>query len=247
MKMKENDKKVRKRLYAAAILSFAVLYSLCCFLLSPLYFGLDSNIAFSNTVLPVIVQYVGIAAELIAISVFYGIMIYGIYRFGHQGFRASIGIYAIATVGKYTANIVMTWMTYNRAIPRNWLSDIGNIVFYTALEMVQLIIIYAISRHIIANNRAEALPFGKLYDRGNPLMKSAFVCGVVTVAAKLLGKLADDALAIILSGLPKNPMTVVLMILSYLSVAVLGVICYFVTVSAVSRAYELADGNRTEQ
>ena len=77
------------RLCSLCVWCFAAMYSLQCFVLSPLYFSLYSNVELYDTVLPVIVQYAGIAVELIAISVLYGAMIYGVFKFGQNSVRSS--------------------------------------------------------------------------------------------------------------------------------------------------------------
>jgi len=238
MIMNENDKKARKKLYIVVSQCFAVAYALYCLVLSPLYFWLDSNVAYANTVLPAIMHYLGIAAELTAISVFYGVMIYGIRRFGARNFGGCTVIYAVATACKYTVNIVMTWITFYGVIPATWIWDVANVVFYTALEMIQLWIITAIVKHILKReeDREDASSSALIYDSSNVFMKCALVCGIVTVVAKLVGRVSNDVWSMIVSGLPQKPITVVLMLLSYLSCVILGVICYVITAAVASGA-----------
>ncbi|MBE6583420.1 MAG: hypothetical protein E7649_00370 [Ruminococcaceae bacterium] len=239
MKIDQNDKLLRKKLYVIISLCFAIAYALCCFVLSPLGLSLDANVVFAKTVLPAIVRYLGIGIELVSISVFYGVMIYGMYRFGPWKFRGCVGIFAVATVCKYLANTVMSWATYDAAIPRDWPWDLATVAFYTALEMLQLWIIIAIVRRKIEkSNDKDLLPFSKVYDKGNALMRCAKACGVVTVIAKLFGRIANDAWAMILSGPPQKVVTVISMLINYLSVAVLGVICYAVTVAVIGLVSE---------
>ncbi len=237
--MKQNDKAERKRSYSIAGGCLALAYALCCFVISPMYFRVSSDISYAKTVTPALVQYFGIVTELAAISVFYGIMIYGIYRFGISNFRLGVVIFAMATAFKYGANVVVTWITYQGSIPTSWPWDLANILFYTALELIQLWIIIAISKRIIsksskADEGSDALPSAK----SDPIVKCALVCGIITVVAKFIGRFADDAWMIILSGLPKDPMTLVFMALSYASIVVMGVICYFITVATAGRMKE---------
>ena len=229
------------RLKAICAICFAVAYALCCFALSPLYFSLDANVDFAESVLPVIVQYVGVVAEIAAISVFYAIMIYGIYSFGYKASRGCIGIYAAAAFCKYSANVAMTWVRYS-SIPSGWGWDVANVAFYTALEMVQVWIVLAIVRRCIERGEGEMLPFSRIYAKGNSLMNGALVCGVATVAVKVLGRLADDIFTMIAYGLPEQWITVVLMLLSYLSNLLLGAVCYVIVVFVIGRLHAKNSG-----
>ncbi|MBQ4091448.1 MAG: hypothetical protein IJC64_03925 [Clostridia bacterium] len=220
------------RLCSLCVWCFAAMYSLQCFVLSPLYFSLYSNVELYDTVLPVIVQYAGIAVELIAISVLYGAMIYGVFKFGQNSVRSFIGVFAAATGLKYLANVIITWITYG-IIPRTWIWDVANVVFYTALEMLQLWVVVTVIKAVMGREGSCELPFGSVWDKGNKLMRSAMACGIITVAFKVFGRLCDDAWAIITSGLPERPITYLLMLVSYVSTALLGVVCYGVAVAAM--------------
>lgn len=213
---------------------FTVLYGLYCFVLSPIYFSLNSNVAFYDTVLPVIVQYAGIALELVAVSVLYGALIWEMFKMGKSDVRPFVSVFAVATALKYSSNVVVTWITYG-IIPRTWIWDVANVVFYTALEMIQLWIVIAILKALMSKEGNCDLPFSSLWNRGNKLMKGALACGIITVAVKAFGRFCDDLWAIIISGLPNRPITYLLMLLSYASTILLGVICYAVVLFVIGR------------
>ena len=232
----QTQNKDTSRLHVLCAWCFAALYGLYCFVLSPIYFSLNSNVMFYDTVLPVIVQYAGIAVELVAVSVLYGALIWKMLKMGNGGIRPFVSVFAVATALKYFANVVVTWITYG-IIPRAWIWDVANVVFYTALEMIQLWIVIAVLRVLIGKEGSCDLPFSSLWDKGNKLMRGALACGIITVAVKAFGRFCDDMWAIITGGLPSRPITYLLMLLSYASTALLGVICYAVVLFVIGRIH----------
>ena len=233
MKEKMNDKAAHK-LYGISALCFAIAYSVYCFAILPLYFRLDANVDFANGFLPNAIGYIGSAVENVAIFVFYGILICGIYHFGYYGFRGIVGVFAVATVYKYTANMFMSWVR-GGAVPTTWIWDIVNIVFYTALELLMLWIIIEIVRRMIAGSRQQTPEFVKLYDKTNPLMRSALVCSIVTVSVKVLGNLINDVIFVVEYGLGSYFESCISVVFNYLSVLLLGVVCYAVSLLVIAR------------
>jgi hypothetical protein len=202
----------------------------------PIYFSLDANVDFSGGVLPELVGYLGKALENMAVFVFYGVMIYGIYRFGYKAFRGVSWIFCIATVYKYTCNVIMSWVRY-KVIPSTWGWDLFNVVYYTVFELIMLWIIVAIIKRIIARGAREdrsELCFSGVYDKTNYLMRSALVCGIVTAAVKIFGNLVNDIYYIAESGFSEYFSIIGGALLNYLSAAILGVICYAVSAFVVS-------------
>lgn len=235
--MKENiNNKAARKLYGLVALFFAVAYSIYCFAVLPLYFSLDANVDFANGFLPDAVGYLGLAIENVAIFTFYGILICGIYRFGYYGFRGIVGVFAAATAYKYTANMLMSWVR-GGAIPTTWIWDIVDVVYYTALELVMLWIIIAIVRRLIANSRQQIPTFAKLYDKTNPLMRSALVCSIVTVCVKVLGNLVNDVIFIAEYGFDQYFASCISVIFNYISVLLLGLVCYTVSLLVITKNY----------
>jgi hypothetical protein len=125
----------------------------------------------------------------------------------------------------------MTWVTYYAAIPSAWIWDVANVAFYTALELIQLLVVILAVKRICLRGVADTA------------VKCAAACGTVAVAVKLIGRLTNDLWAIITTGLPKQTITVVLMILSYLSTLILGVICFAVTALVAMKIASRLDAN----
>ncbi len=233
MKIKKKDRADRG-LIKLVIISFAILYALCCFAIYPASVTIADDVAFEDTVVPELVEYLGSLTEIVAIAVAYAVIVYAIYSGKKKNVNCTVLIFAISTLLKYLATMAMYWAIYG-SIPLEWGWDLANAVYYTALELLQLLIVIGVASNILnSSKRARPLNNGAeyrikgLYDRKNPLMRAALWCAVISAAAKILGILIDDVFTMIISGLPQNAETVPLMLLNYVSNVIFGAVCYFV-------------------
>ena len=242
-----------KRIAVWTTVAVFLAYAVCCFLLSPVLSILTEDVVFADTILPMLVDVVKDAIEIAAVSMCYAAIIFSVYCFGaRSAFKIAI-VFFIATFFKYTANITIGWML-GGGVSELWAWDIVNIVFYTLLESAQIVILFFISKGIIeayqkkaaaieinksilaekSNTEGNILPFKQIYDRNNCLMRSALICGIVTAVVKSIGMLLDDLWLIIAFGAPKELVTVLKMLLNYVSGIIPGALCYFVIWIAVS-------------
>lgn len=251
---KTTNSVIRKRLYLLNAVSFAVCYSVCCFVILPIVFYMDSDIAYESSVLPSILYYFKVILEIIAVSLAYATAIYGIYRLGNRNFRGIIVVFAASTAYKYFANVLVSWIFTEQSIPVGWFMDIVDVLYFTVLEAVQLLIVFCLAARFIGRyrNRYDAVarlgesvsdgdrvfPLKWTYDKSNCISKSVFVCAVITFAAKTLGTLVSDVWNIILYRLPNSASDIAMMIFAYVLNAVLGALCYFATVFALTVIFE---------
>ena len=240
----------KKRILSCGIV-FAVIYSLNCFVISPITSGLLNDVIYSESFLPTLLGYFNELTELAAVSFCYAVMIMTVYR-QEKGKCASVFIVFIsATLYKYLANTAMAWIL-NGSVPKLWGWDIVNVFYYTVLELLQLFIVYLFVKRIISGYtdkrhimeralekvgedervRAEKVedvyPFKSVFDLNNCLLKSAFVCAVVMLVAKLLGALLSDIWLIVVYGAPEDGITWLYMAINYLSRIIMGVISYLI-------------------
>ena len=254
--MKKNGIDVGKRkLNLAGGAALFILYSLNCFLILPVRNMLASDVLFaSNLVVINLLSLVGELLEVTAISVFYAVMLWVIYRYGSKSATGTITLFVVATVYKYAANTAVSWI-YDGSIPTTWAWDIVDVLFYGALEFLQLLIIFAFVKGVITQYTEKrdlilrvaaksdsdttsvlecVYPFDCLYKRSNCLLRSAFICAVVTVISKEVGALVSDVWLIAVYGLPEDAVTWLHMLVSYVSKVLLGFVVYFVTVCAMN-------------
>lgn len=232
----KNGASLKKRLYLIAAISFAVLYSLHALVLEPIYTGAVANVA-TDGILSDVLYYLCVAVELAAIYIFYAVAIFGIFRFGGKGFRGAILIFCVASVGKYLLKTAVSWF-YVGAIPSYWYIDLFDVIYFSLLEVIQLLIIWAIVSRVVAKKRGEKLSFSKLYDGENVLMRASLLVSIVELAARLLLQISSDLVTIVMYGLPDKVETPVLMAISYLSTAIFAVLCYLAVVFLLSRLQE---------
>ena len=238
--MSQNDCLSKRKLYIVSTVILLLIYSLCCFVILPIYIDMLSNVMYENSFMPDAMLYLNTLLELLAIAVFYGVLIFGTYKFCPSDFKGALLIFILATLYKYAANVIMDWYK-NGSVPLEWLWDVIDMVFYTVLEAIPLLIIFALTKSIL-NRHAQkerafakvgksisVYPFEGIYDKNNPLQKSAFVCALVVFFSKLLGSLTNDIAIIIESGFPKETKTIWLMLIAYVSNVIFGLLCFIIT------------------
>ena len=247
--MRKKDKPISKKWILISFATAVVIYSLCGFLILPARDYLSSvDVVYAETVIPDILNYTSDLLEIGVIALFYASMICLLYKFG-TGINLLIALFTAATVYKYAVNVLVTWLNQH-SIPLLWYWDIVDVVFFTLLELLQLAVIYFIIKRIIGEyilrreaktkfegrgeNGAvgieEPYPYKGIFNLKNCILASVFVCAVATFAAKLLGPLVNDLISIISFGLPKDTETWLLMATQYISMALPGILMYFLIV-----------------
>lgn len=234
----ENVKKIcltKKRLYLLAALLSLIFNILLCFVLEPIYTSSSSNVAVMDW-LPIVMYYVCRAVEILSIFITYAIAIYGVYKFGARSFCGMIGIFAASTIVKYLFKTAVIW-SYSGAVPLLWYMDLVDVAYFTALEVIQLLVAWALIARVASGKAREdgEVVFRRLYDRENRLMRAALCASIVVLAADLITRLFDDIMTILMFGAPERLMTVVLMVMAYLSTLIFGAICYLVLIFILSR------------
>lgn len=253
--MKITGKSVLEKRMLICVISLIAIYSINSLIISPLTGVISNDIVYSDTLIPTLLGFLSELLELCAIAVCYSVMITVIYDFGKKHVRPVFLIFCSTTAYKYAANMLVFW-GISGSIPNLWAWDVVNVFYFTALELLQLFIVYIIINTVIggyvdrrtALERAmqkagechegairEVYPFKKIYDRENCILRSIFFCALVTFIAKFCGTLFSDIWLIITCGLPSEPRTWLLMILSYVSKIIFGTIVYFVMYVSVSK------------
>lgn len=232
MQMNENDKRLKKKLYIIAAVAFAVLYSLNSFIIEPFYISALYNIEYDGSVLLDVLDYLSDIVEMLALSLFYAVLAYAMYRLGNKKVRGMILLFIAANMYKYTCNVIMTWVDEGR-VPLEWYIDLLNAVFFTAAEMISFAIVWLIMYGFIQSYRARqeslikvgkserVFPLVGIYNKKNCLMNSALWTSVAILILKLFGQLINDIVTV------KEILNVHLMLLSYGSNIIFGILCYF--------------------
>lgn len=255
MKLDDNKKALRKKLYLFSTVALVAIYTLNGLVVSPIYIGVINNIMYDGSALVDVLFYLRRLLELVAVAVAYAVLVYGIYRFTLSGFKGGVGIFIGATLYKYSLNAIVDWIN-NGGIPTTWLIDILYVLYYSILELLQLALVLAIvcaliSRHWKAVEFCkkvgktdlvpEIFPFKKLYDKENCLLRSTLACSIVILLISLMTQAINDIMTI------EKILDPLLMIVAYLAEVVLAVICYivmFVTLNICADKLEIACGKK---
>lgn len=252
--MSLDDLKAKKKSILLSCVTFAILYSLKCFLISPVRLMMTNDIAYSGSALPDILGYLGSTSEVIAMSVCFATIIYGIYNFGKSGAKAGSLVFVLFSLYKYTANMLVAWIT-DGGVPSEWIWDVANVVFFTAIEAILLAVILLTAGSILKKQKAKdailkkagkpvcIYPFKKIYDRENCLMRLSLSAALVVFCTKIFGLVVNDIYTMAISGLPTKFVTVISMTATYLANLLFGVICYITVIFVLSKL--LGDNKKT--
>jgi hypothetical protein len=71
-------------------------------------------------------------------------------------------------------------------------------------------------------------------------MRAALLASVAVVVSKLVGLITSDIYTIAMYGVPTRIITVALMLVTYISYALFGVVCYSAMLFVLSRLFEKA-------
>lgn len=224
------------------IITAAIIYSINSFVLLPLGRMLSNDVIYADSVLPMIMSYLAEFAETVAVAAFYALILSHLYH-GRKAGGVFI-TFATLTVYKYLTDTAMIWVE-SGSVPTLWVWDIVDDVYFTGLELLLLLIVFAISKKMIERYTYEKLladrvfektgevveytrvfPFNKLYDKTNCLLRAVGACAIATIVAKLVGDLGNDVMYIIAYGFPKEGITWVYMIVNYVSKVLFGAIAY---------------------
>lgn len=248
----KKSKPIAKKWIWISIAISVVVYSLIGFLIYPVKAYLSSDAVYAETVIPSLIDYFSDILEVGVVSLFYAMMIAFLYRY-NGGMLAVFVSFTAVTLYKCLVNTVMTWINIGE-VSLTWYWDMADVVFFTLLELVQMLIVYWFAKRFIdefalvretklkfARENVEAeinlqvpYPYKKLFSMKNCLLKSALVCAIITFVAKASGTIIEDVWDIIIGGLPQQPQTWLLMGINYVSMILWGVLVYFVTIGAIA-------------
>jgi len=236
MKLDDNKKALRKKLYLFSAITLATLYTLNGLVVFPIYIGVLNDVMYEGSALIDILRNLRRLLDMVAVSIAYATMIYGIYRFTFSQLKGNVGIFIGALLYKYALSVMVVWFSEG-CIPTTWLIEIFYVLLDGIVEILQLaIVLTAVSSMISRHWRAveycqkigkadlipEILPFKKFYGKENCLLKSVLTSSLVISLTLLIKRAIKDILTI------EKILDPLLMIVAYLAEIVLAVICYFV-------------------
>lgn len=223
-----------------------VLYSIYCFVILPIYMdtGYDADIGLMNPIVPEILDFVGKTVEILAISVFCAILVYGIYLFGVKNFRGGFFIFSGLCAYKCVSNVAADWI-YSKYIPLDFWADLILAIVNAAVELLPFAVAFVAvcltyKKRKAAGKNADfewenkLKTFKQLFDPSDFVVVSTFYCSLIVLITKLVGRIVPDVVNIVATGLPTEQKTYLLMLANYSLSILFAVFCYFVMLLVIS-------------
>lgn len=245
--MTASDRLLMRRLTLILSLSLFVTISLYVFVFAPLYVLVSSDVLYQVTVLPTLFDVLRTVADIAVFGIFYGVILYAVYRFSLRRSIRFLVIYGIGILYKNFGNLLMTFAV--DGIPNDVLFLILSISVYILLEILQTALVVTLAQILISRMEkreairmqaaekahktytplSEPFPFRKLLDFKNPVQKAAFWMAFVPMAVRVLSRLATDIFIAFPDTFPAILIDVLWMILYYsMDVLGFGVVVYFI-------------------
>lgn len=219
---------LRKKILMFFSVSAFILYSIYSFLLAPLHVYLSTNVLYSATALPELVEFIYTACELTVFFMGFACIIYFVYRLGAKKSFSMLLVYSIFTFYKLCTNfsmsLIMGMMSSADDISMAALTGLT----YLIIELFVLALLFFIFILIFkkAPSRKNLIPFSHMIDLKNPLQKSALAAAVIISAFKIISRIIYD----FFYGAPQSLSDFLWMVGYYASDIFIGVIAYFVII-----------------
>lgn len=245
---KINEPRVIKR-NVISIIIMAAVSSINAFLIMPFLRLLSNDVLYDGTWPLWVAEYFTKVLEVCAVSIGYALLIAYIYE--QRKVWQVFVIVGSLTAYRNAANMLELWIDAKR-VSSSWMWEVINVLYYTALELVLLLVICLIAKKAIEKHSDRTLiaqrvfestgevvpveaayPFRRIFDKNNCLLAAAGVCSIVTFVAKIFGQLADDIWYIIADGWPTRASTWGAMALNYISQVIFGLVVYFAVRTAL--------------
>ena len=223
----DNTKATRKRLRLCVILTTLVLFGLSCFLLSPLYVSLSSNIVYSDSFITDLVNLINNIFYIAVYAICFSAFIYSVYKCTARRSVSLVIVYCVAVLLRYMANVVVQTFT-DGVFPM--LEDLYPTLLAYLFDLITAFAVLLIAHLSIkeihtAKTSRSYLPFDKLYTSSNPLQKASLLTGILLASIKVLTRVVYD----IGYGAPTSILDLLRMIVYYLSDVLICVVIYLVS------------------
>ncbi len=231
-------KKMRRKLSLLIIISAAILFSLSSLILAPIYIYTCSDVLYSVTAIPEIIDIVIDIVDIFAYAVCFAVLILSTSKFGISGAVRHLMIFSAACFLRYTANLLITFLSYGSVNSSDVLSVVLPFILDTAIAIsIILVSSAATKRHYKAtaalSESASVINSNevKLFNSKNPLHLSALYSGAVLSFARIFTRVIYD----LFYGLPTTFSDAVWMITYYISDLLILVIVYAISLYIFSK------------
>lgn len=247
------DAQKTKKYFWRVLLLFCLLPILFnTLILIPIYSTLEADVVYSGSALTIVIKYVQDLFDLCAFSVAYALLIFSLLLLEKKDTKTVVIFYTLLFFAQIPLKILMNAVVYGTIGDGMQITiDVVYLTVYFCLQMLQLLVVYAFARTdsdkyklYVSSSGAERssassekkliLPFSKLIDWYNPLLRSALKTSLLILTLKLLTRVIND----VTYGAPTSAGEVLLMVVYYVSDFIYGAVAYAMIVLVISVVYE---------
>ena len=251
-----NKKRVSKMTWLFMALFFLLPLILNNLIIIPIYATLEADVAYSGSLLTIVIKYLQDFFDLFAFSSAYALIIFSALLLDGKRSRFIALFYAITYLLVIPVKMLMNVVIYGSlGSTSQIIIDVIYLGVYFVLYLIQLLVVYIFaatdsSRYISslealraskrdkARQRAEnigsVLPFSKFIDWYNPLQRSAIKMSVLITVIKVGTRIINDVSV----GAPESFGEVMIMVVYYLSDFIYGAVAYIVAIFVISLFFE---------
>ena len=251
-----NKKRVSNMTWLFMALFFLLPLILNNLIIIPIYATLEADVAYSGSLLTIVIKYLQDFFDLFAFSSAYALIIFSALLLDGKRSRFIALFYAITYLLVIPVKMLMNVVIYGSlGSTSQIIIDVIYLGVYFVLYLIQLLVVYVFaatdsSRYISslealraskrdkARQRAEnigsVLPFSKFIDWYNPLQRSAIKMSVLITVIKVGTRIINDVSV----GAPESFGEVMIMVVYYLSDFIYGAVAYIVAIFVISLFFE---------
>lgn len=251
-----NKKRVSNMTWLFMALFFLLPLILNNLIIIPIYATLEADVAYSGSLLTIVIKYLQDFFDLLAFSSAYALIIFSALLLDGKRSRFIALFYAITYLLVIPVKMLMNVVIYGSlGSTSQIIIDVIYLGVYFVLYLIQLLVVYIFaatdsSRYISslealraskrdkARQRAEnigsVLPFSKFIDWYNPLQRSAIKMSALITAIKVGTRIINDVSV----GAPESFGEIMIMVVYYLSDLIYGAVAYIVAIFVISLFFE---------
>ena len=251
-----NKKRVSKMTWLFMALFFLLPLILNNLIIIPIYATLEADVAYSGSLLTIVIKYLQDFFDLLAFSSAYALIIFSALLLDGKRSRFIALFYAITYLLVIPVKMLMNVVIYGSlGSTSQIIIDVIYLGVYFVLYLIQLLVVYIFaatdsSRYISSlealraskrdkarqrvENIGSVLPFSKFIDWYNPLQRSAIKMSVLITAIKVGTRIINDVSV----GAPESFGEVMIMVVYYLSDFIYGAVAYIVAIFVISLFFE---------
>ena len=251
-----NKKRVSNMTWLFMALFFLLPLILNNLVIIPIYATLEADVAYSGSLLTIVIKYLQDFFDLFAFSSAYALIIFSALLLDGKRSRFIAIFYALMYLFIIPVKMLMNVVIYGSlGSTSQIIIDVIYLGVYFVLYLLQLLAVYIFaatdsSRYISslealraskrdkARQRAEnigsVLPFSKFFDWYNPLQRSAIKMSVLITAIKVGTRIINDVSV----GAPESFGEVMIMVVYYLSDFIYGAVAYIVAIFVINLFFE---------